>query len=35
MEMRAQVLTLPVRLAISDWQSIETLLSRIGVPERS
>lgn len=35
MEMRAQVLTLPVRLAISDWQPIETLLARIGLPERS
>ncbi len=35
MEMRAQVLTLPVRLAISDWQPIEALLARIGVPERS
>ncbi|MBO9401001.1 tetraacyldisaccharide 4'-kinase [Shimia sp. R9_3] len=35
MEMRAQVLTLPVRLAISDWQPIEKLLARIGVPERS
>ncbi|MBO9478660.1 tetraacyldisaccharide 4'-kinase [Shimia sp. R11_0] len=34
MELRSQVLTLPVRLAVSDWAPVDALLTRIGVPEQ-
>ncbi|MBO9474084.1 tetraacyldisaccharide 4'-kinase [Shimia sp. R10_1] len=34
-ELRAEVLTLPVRLEISDWRPIEAILDRIGLPARS
>ncbi|MFY0619846.1 tetraacyldisaccharide 4'-kinase [Shimia sp.] len=33
-EMRAQVLTLPVRLNLDDWSPLDALMSRIGVPQR-
>ncbi len=33
--LRAQVLTVPVRLELRDWTEIDALLARLGVPERS